>query len=103
MFGNLNVLLHMRCGIPKTFDYMINDKSVLEIFRVYEKKLVINLSVSHMDIILLEDGDILIHNLRHSQENLRTKKNVGGQDSGKSNNKDDELYLFFSNESWMHS
>lgn len=59
MPGHLNALLHMRCVIPKTLDCInvCDDKSVLQMFKVHEKEVVISLYVSHIDIIPPEDVD----------------------------------------------
>ena len=54
---NLNLLLHMKCGISRTTNFMditddiIDDKSVLDMFKLHDKDLVINLHVLHQDII----------------------------------------------------
>ena len=50
---NLNLLLHMKCGISRTTNFMdiTDDKSILDMFKLHDKDLVINLHVLHQDII----------------------------------------------------
>ena len=50
---NLNLLLHMKCGISRTTNFMdiTDDKSILDMFKLHDKDLVINLHVPHQDII----------------------------------------------------
>ena len=51
--GNLNILLHMKCEIPRTTCFMniTTNKSVFVIFKLHEKDLVVNLFVLHLEII----------------------------------------------------
>ena len=103
MPGNVNLLLHMRCGIPKTICSMdiIDDQSVKEMFQVHKSELVINLFVLDMDSIPNEVGNNL--NGQSFQENLRIDNKAGRQiEYFQNSGDDDEYYDSSSDESWKH-
>ncbi|XP_071922848.1 uncharacterized protein [Coffea arabica] len=100
---NVNLLLHMRHGIPKAIGSMdiIDDQSVKEMFKVHKSELVINLFVLDMDIIPNEVGNNL--NGQSFQENLGINNNAGRQIQYFQNSgDDDEYYHSCSDESWKH-
>nr|XP_027101234.1 uncharacterized protein LOC113720767 [Coffea arabica] len=82
MSGNVNLLVHMRCEIPGTAEYLdVNDdQSVAEMFKVHQSHVVINIQVLEMDIIPAEQSDSFLNrNVVNEHENLRTEKTGRGK------------------------
>ena len=82
MPGNVNLLVHMRCEIPGTAEYLdVNDdQSVAEMFKVHQSHVVINIQVLEMDIIPAEQSDSFLNrNVVNEHENLRTEKTGRGK------------------------
>ena len=68
-----NLLLHMRCAIPRIEGYndMNDDEVVHEMFKVHQGQLVINIQVFNMDNIPAKQGDMLLSkNIVGDHENL---------------------------------
>ena len=63
MLGNVNMLMQMRCEVPgKNCMMDVNDDdSVTEMFKIHKSKLVINLHVSDMEIILVDEENTLVN------------------------------------------
>ena len=78
---------------------IIDDKSVLDMFKLHEKDFVINLYVVHMDVFRTTEDNTLENNqIGHEQENLGLQNNpIHVQDS----KGDNEIYDSNSNNSWM--
>ena len=73
MLGNVNLLLHMRYEIPGTDEYLnVNDDQfVVEMFKLHQSHVVINVQVFNMDIIPPEQSDnFLNRNPVNGHENL---------------------------------
>ncbi|KAL3532631.1 hypothetical protein ACH5RR_006152 [Cinchona calisaya] len=67
--GNLNIVLNIRCGIPRSFATIdiTNYETILQMFKVHEKELIINLYVFHMNAI--PPNDIPLNpNFGHDEE-----------------------------------
>ncbi|KAL3534431.1 hypothetical protein ACH5RR_002892 [Cinchona calisaya] len=103
---NVNLLLHMRCSIPRTFGHLnvTDDNSVLEMFKVHKNELVINLHAFHMDIIPGDVDEIVNNYFGDGQENLGIENNVARQGEEFDRiEEENELYDSSSDESWMHA
>ena len=74
MPGNVNMVMQMRCEVPgKNCMMDVNDDdSVTEMFKIHKSKLVINLHVSDMEIILVDEENTLV-NVRE----MNKKDNLG--------------------------
>ena len=103
---NLNYLLHMRCGIPRSAATMdVNtDKAVMEMFKVHENESVINLFVDHMDVIPFNMPKMNNNNnFGGGQENLGIKETAGNIEPNLQNiERDDEVFISSDDDSWMY-
>nr|XP_027118313.1 uncharacterized protein LOC113735512 [Coffea arabica] len=104
--GNLNYLLHMRCGISRSATTMdVNtDKAVMEMFKVHDNELVINLFVDHMDVILFNMPEVNNNNnFGGGQENLGIEETTGNVEPNLQNiERDDEVFISSDDDSWLY-
>ncbi|KAL3527811.1 hypothetical protein ACH5RR_012467 [Cinchona calisaya] len=92
---NLNIVLNIRCGIPRSFATIdiTNDEIVLQMFKVHENELIINLYVFHMNAI--PPNDIPPNpNFGHDEENLGIQNRPRNQEDRIDHNEmEDEWFL----------
>ncbi|KAL3529886.1 hypothetical protein ACH5RR_009208 [Cinchona calisaya] len=101
---NLNIVLNIRCGIPRSFATIdiTNDETILQMFKVHEKELIINLYDIHVNAI--PPNDIPPNpNFGHDEENLGIRNRPRNQeDRIYLNEMEDECFLSSSDDdSWM--
>mgnify|MGYP004713505121 CR=1 FL=1 len=104
MPGNANMMIHMRHEIPGTCEMRDanDDNAVVEMFKMHQSGIVINLHVYDMEIIPSKpDGPLNHNNVQNTQENLGIEQTYERVvvDLG---NSDDEFEDSSSEESWKH-
>nr|XP_027101691.1 uncharacterized protein LOC113722614 [Coffea arabica] len=100
--GNLNMLVHMKCAIPRTTSFMdiSSDKSVLDMFKLHENDLVINLYLLHLDIIPTTEENMVED---RNNQLIVAQKDIGIENAPipvVDSEGDDEIYASSSDDSW---
>nr|XP_027096179.1 uncharacterized protein LOC113716076 [Coffea arabica] len=100
--GNLNMLVHMKCAIPRTTSFMdiSSDKSVSDMFKLHEQDLVINLYLLHLDIIPTTEENMVDNRNNQLQDAQKDKGIEKAPILVVDSEGDDEIYASSSDDSW---